>query len=88
MLDTGSVNINMLQVLEVAEDLLKRSLTCKGLEEKRVDMFPKEGAKMSKESTDLGVVNNSGSMRQERERERDRRSESDFLGTSTWLSCS
>ena len=27
-----------------------------------------EGAKMSKDSTDLGVVNNSGSMRQEREK--------------------
>ena len=53
MLDTGSVNINMLQVLEVAEDLLKRSLTCKGLEEKRVDMFPKEGAKMSKDAKDF-----------------------------------
>ena len=43
----------MLQVLEVAEDLLKRSLTCKGLEEKRVDMFPKEGAKMSKDAKDF-----------------------------------
>lgn len=43
----------MFQVLEVAEDLLKRSHTCKGLEEKRVDMFPKEGAKMSKDAKDF-----------------------------------
>jgi len=41
------------KVLEVAEDLLKRSHTCKGLEEKRVDMFPKEGAKMSKDAKDF-----------------------------------
>ena len=39
--------------MEVAEDLLKRSHTCKGLEEKRVDMFPKEGAKMSKDAKDF-----------------------------------
>ena len=39
--------------MEVAEDLLKRSHTCKTLEEKRVDMFPKEGAKMSKDAKDF-----------------------------------
>lgn len=41
------------KVLEIAEDLLKRSNTCKGLEDKRVDMFPKEGAKMSKDAKDF-----------------------------------
>ena len=45
--------ITIFQVLEVAEDLLKRSSTCKTLEEKRVDMFPKEGAKMSKDAKDF-----------------------------------
>ena len=45
--------ITIFQVLEVAEDLLKRSHTCKTLEEKRVDMFPKEGAKMSKDAKDF-----------------------------------
>jgi len=41
------------KVLELAEDLLKRSNTCKGLEEKRVDMFPKDGTKMSKDAKDF-----------------------------------
>ena len=40
-------------MLELAEDLLKRSNTCKGLEDKRVDMFPKEGTKMSKDAKDF-----------------------------------
>jgi hypothetical protein len=40
-------------VLELAEDLLKRANTCKGLEEKRTDMFPKDGAKMSKDAKDF-----------------------------------
>jgi len=41
------------KVLEISEDLLKRTNTCKGLEDKRVDMFPKEGAKMSKDAKDF-----------------------------------
>jgi len=41
------------KVLELSEDLLKRSNTCKGLEDKRVDMFPKEGTKMSKDAKDF-----------------------------------
>lgn len=41
------------KVLELAEDLLKRSNTCKGLEDKRVDMFPKEGTKMTKDAKDF-----------------------------------
>ena len=40
-------------MLEISEDLLKRTNTCKGLEDKRVDMFPKEGAKMSKDAKDF-----------------------------------
>ena len=35
------------KVLEIAEDLLKKSAVCKSLEEKKVDMFPKEGQKVS-----------------------------------------
>lgn len=35
------------KVLELAEDLLKKSSQCKTLEEKKVDMFPKEGQKVS-----------------------------------------
>jgi len=35
------------KVLELAEDLLKKSAVCKSLEEKKVDMFPKEGQKVS-----------------------------------------
>ena len=35
------------KVLELAEDLLKKSAQCKTLEEKKVDMFPKEGQKVS-----------------------------------------
>lgn len=35
------------KVLELAEDLLKKSAQCKSLEEKRGDMFPKEGQKVS-----------------------------------------
>ena len=35
------------KVLELAEDLLKKTAVCKTLEEKKVDMFPKEGQKVS-----------------------------------------
>jgi len=35
------------KVLELAEDSLKKSSQCKSLEEKKVDMFPKEGQKVS-----------------------------------------
>ena len=33
--------------MELAEDLLKKTAVCKTLEEKKVDMFPKEGQKVS-----------------------------------------
>jgi len=41
------------KVLELSEDHLKRSNTCKELEAKRVDMFPKEGTKMSKDAKEF-----------------------------------
>jgi len=41
------------KVLELVEDLLKRSVICKSLEDKRVDMFPKEGTKMSKDAKEF-----------------------------------
>jgi len=41
------------KVLELAEDLLKKSNVCKQLEEKRPDMFPKEGQKMSRDAKEF-----------------------------------
>jgi len=41
------------KVLELAEDLLKKSNICKTLEEKKDDMFPKEGQKMSRDAKEF-----------------------------------
>jgi len=41
------------KVLELAEDLLKKSNVCKTLEDKREDMFPKEGQKMSRDAKEF-----------------------------------
>lgn len=41
------------KVLELAEDLLKKSNICKSLEEKKEGMFPKEGQKMSRDAKEF-----------------------------------
>jgi len=41
------------KVLELAEDLLKKSNACKGLEDKKPDMFPKEGQKVSRDAKEF-----------------------------------
>ena len=41
------------KVLELAEDLLKKSNICKTLEEKKEAMFPKEGQKMSRDAKEF-----------------------------------
>jgi len=41
------------KVLELAEDLLKKSNTCKQLEDKKPDMFPKEGQKISRDAKEF-----------------------------------
>merc|ERR1719483_527620 len=41
------------KVLELAEDLLLSSNVCKTLEDKREDMFPKEGQKMSRDAKEF-----------------------------------
>jgi len=41
------------KVMELSEDRLKRANACKQLEDKRADMFPKDGTKMSKDAKDF-----------------------------------